>query len=171
MCPIYEDDEQQIAKNECVSGSSPSPQTDSKFSKKAVDPFTTLFWATGANKSEDLMSQDIDCQIGDIYLPDESMRSQSDNWSMKSYPVNSPVPDELQFANWANCGLSEVGENSSKRGDSNTEKSSGKDNEDQPKDGDGEGSVNEDAAMPAPPKRKRKKYVMLKNTSRKRKRK
>ena len=31
---------------------------------------------------------DIDCQINDISLPDESMRSQSDNWSMKSYPIH-----------------------------------------------------------------------------------
>lgn len=42
----------------------------------------------GAN-SDEILSADLDSQMNDISTPDESMRSQSDSWSMMSYPVTS----------------------------------------------------------------------------------
>lgn len=76
LTPIYEDDEQSQTRH---------LQTVEPSMKDCCIDHSCFH----KHKNEDTLSESIKCDLNDIYLPDEQKYEQNDNWSMRSYPVNS----------------------------------------------------------------------------------
>ena len=120
--------------------------------------------------SDEILSAELDLQANEILLPDESMQSQSGDWSMKSYPVNPQINNKSLF-NSSGSAMQENSEGNESKinyfinlDESNSKSSTYSQNNSRT-------SKNYDESMPAPPQRKRKRYANPGKASRKRKRK
>lgn len=171
LCPIYEDDEQCTNKAELVRNL--KLILFSALSSMMSTTLTIPFMMRITNKNLEIMSEEIEWEINDIYLPEESMRSQSDSWSIKSYPVNSNVIPNNNDQKGENISTpSEENESMLCRrfkqvlGTPSTESKHSSWSGTQPEENNWG-----DSSMPAPPTRKRKHYPMPGKNSRKRKRK
>lgn len=126
--------------------------------------------------SDEILSQDLESQNG-ISTPDESMRSQSDTWSMKSYPINSGKENRSCVSSSGYEKNSNSEENDSMLcpfnhlGEYNCSKSSISHATRACVPSLSKPAPAQEPKMAPPPKRKRKKYPNPGKTSRKRKRK
>lgn len=96
LCPIYEDDEQYLNRHELVS-STGFTNFRNWARRGAAAALITPTMALTTNRQQDTLSEDIDWSMNDIYLPDDMVKLQADNWSMKSYPIEHPKDNYQQL--------------------------------------------------------------------------